>query len=422
MIQHNKKRIEKDLFTHLPGDEKITLHACQDDNEEPLYIASLVKAHHNQGVAYSDMAVLYRSNYSSRAFERRLKEASIPYVIYGGIRFYERQEIKDALSYLKLCSYPDPDDPQQFSLDLAVLRVINQPRRGIGAKSIEQLTQEGRDRHINLLDVMRDPQTLSSATEKKCRKFVELIDNIRAKREAYSLEDYLDYILNETGYIQMLESDHEDQRLENLKELQQDIAQTLIENPDCTLESYLQDISLFTDKVSEGNTDSLLLMTVHTAKGLEFDTVYLVNFNDGVFPSARSVSEGGQSALEEERRLCYVAMTRAKKHLVISYNYGFSYLLDGPKVPSRFIKEIPKEFIRDDTKPAYQPAKKAEPVIQSTPTNRPSAKLRKGDLVIHKVYGEGVVLKVEGRVGTIAFNRKVGIKKLNVLHPSLKKA
>ena len=115
-------------------------------------------------------------------------------------------------------------------------------------------------------------------------------------------------------------------------------------------------------------------------------------------------------------------MTRAKKHLVISYNYGFSYLLDGPKVPSRFIKEIPKEFIRDDTKPAYQPAKKAEPVIQSTPTNRPSAKLRKGDLVIHKVYGEGVVLKVEGRVGTIAFNRKVGIKKLNVLHPSLKKA
>lgn len=422
VIQHNKKRIEKDLFTHLPGDEKITLHACQDDNEEPLYIASLIKAHHNQGVAYSDMAVLYRSNYSSRAFERRLKEASIPYVIYGGIRFYERQEIKDALSYLKLCSYPDPDDPQQFSLDLAVLRVINQPRRGIGAKSIEQLTQEGRDRHINLLDVMRDPQTLSSATEKKCRKFVELIDNIRAKREAYSLEDYLDYILNETGYIQMLESDHEDQRLENLKELQQDIAQTLIENPDCTLESYLQDISLFTDKVSEGNTDSLLLMTVHAAKGLEFDTVYLVNFNDGVFPSARSVSEGGQSALEEERRLCYVAMTRAKKHLVISYNYGFSYLLDGPKVPSRFIKEIPKEFIRDDTKPAYQPAKKAEPVIQSTPTNRPSAKLRKGDLVIHKVYGEGVVLKVEGRVGTIAFNRKVGIKKLNVLHPSLKKA
>ena len=420
VIHNNKKRIKKDLYTNLEGDEKIRLHCSEDDSEEPLFVASLVKARHDAGTSYSDMAVLYRSNYTSRAFERRLREASIPYVIYGGIRFYERQEIKDALSYLKLCTYPDESDPQQFSLDLAVLRVINQPRRGIGARSLEQLQAEGQARHINLLDVIRNPMGLSPATEKKCKSFLALIDKIRSKREDYSLEDYLNYILEESGYYHMLEEEHEDARIENLKELQQDIAQSLQENPNMTLETYLQDISLFTDKAQESSMDSLKLMTVHAAKGLEFDTVYLVNFNDGVFPSNRALEESGDAGLEEERRLCYVAMTRAKQHLIITYNRGYSYLLGSAKLPSRFIKEIPDEYLDDDQKPTIQPAVK-KPILKKSASVGHSTKMRKGDLVEHSNYGQGVILKIDGRVATIAFEHKIGIKKLNILHPSLKK-
>ena len=418
LIQNNKKRIKKDLFTRMIGDEKIILHCSEDDNEEPLYIASLAKARHRQGTSYSDMAVLYRSNYSSRAFERRLREASIPYIIYGGIRFYERQEIKDALSYLKLCTYPDASDPEQFSLDLALLRVINQPRRGFGAKSLEQLQAEGQARQLNLYEVLKDPQSLSSSIKKKGKAFIDLMESIRSKREEFSLEDYLEYILKTTGYYQMLEQEHEDERIENLKELEQDIAQSLEANPEMTLESYLQEISLFTDRDQEKSSDALMLMTVHAAKGLEFDSVFLVNFNDGVFPSSRSIEEGGNSALEEERRLAYVAMTRAKRHLVISYNRGYSYQLGGAKTPSRFINEIPEEYIEQAK---VIQAQEKPPILKRNIPQGHTTKIRKGDLVEHTQYGQGVILKVEGRVATIAFEHKIGIKKLNILHPSLKK-
>ena len=418
LIQNNKKRIKKDLFTQRAGEEKIVIHCSEDDSEEPLYIASLAKAKHHQGKPYSSMAVLYRSNYSSRAFERRLREASIPYIIYGGIRFYERQEIKDALSYLKLCTYPDASDPEQFSLDLALLRVINSPRRGFGAKSLEQLQAEGQDRHLNLYEVLRNPESLNTSCRKKGKEFFELMESIRAKREDYSLEDYLDYILDQTGYYHMLEQEHEEERIENLKELRQDIAQSLEENPEMTLEDYLQEISLFTDKAQDQNTDALMLMTVHAAKGLEFDSVFLVNFNDGVFPSNRAIEEGGESSLEEERRLAYVAMTRAKEHLVISYNRGYSYQLGSAKLPSRFIREIPEKYIEQEKKVQVQ--EKQAVLKKSIPTGH-SIKMRKGDLVLHKQYGEGVILKVDGRVATIAFDHRFGIKKLNILHPSLKK-
>ena len=182
---------------------------------------------------------------------------------------------------------------------------------------------------------------------------------------------------------------------------------------------YLQDISLFTDRNEVANSDHILLMTVHAAKGLEFDTVFLVNFNDGIFPSLRSMDEGGNAALEEERRLCYVAMTRAKKALYITYNRGYSYMLEGNKLPSRFLKEIPDTFIESDAiQTRNQPQK---PILSSRPKAGHHSKYRKGDLVEHTVYGQGVIIKIEGRVATIAFDHKIGVKKLNILHPSLKK-
>lgn len=318
VIKYNKERIDKDLYTKLPGDEKITMFEGKEDSEEPIFVARQINEKHKKGLEYKDMAILYRSNYSSRAFERIFKSVGIPYVIYGGVRFYERQEIKDALCYLRLCTNRNEEDPDQMALDLAVLRVINVPRRGIGARTIENLQKQAAERHMNLYDVMKDPIGLSTAVTKKCEMFVDLIEDLRENREHYALEDFLDYVLDTTGYISMLKEDRESgqDRIDNLKELKEDIAQSMIEDPEMTLESYLQDIALFTDKTQETSENTVSLMTVHAAKGLEFDTVFLVNFNDGVFPSSRACDEGGMKALEEERRLLYVAMTRAKKHYI----------------------------------------------------------------------------------------------------------
>lgn len=416
VIRHNKDRIEKELFTELPGDRKIDLQECADDNEEPLTIARKIHDAHATGLPYHDIAILYRSNFSSRAFERILRKTGIPYRIYGGLRFYDRQEIKDALCYLRLCAHKDEADPDQFSLDLAVLRVINQPRRAIGAKTIEKLQDQAAKRHINLYEVMKDPQGLGNAVVNKCRGFVELIEELRAHRADYSLEDYLDYIMDESGYYRMLKENNEEDRIDNIKELQQDIAQNLREDPDMTLETYLQDIALFTDREDDQAGECVNLMTVHAAKGLEFHSVYLVNFNEGIFPSARSVQEGGNAALEEERRLCYVAMTRAKESLCISWNGGYSYMLEQNKTPSRFLLEIPKKWTN-----APQEKPKPQPQMTLRAAGHRRVPFHKGDLVEHTVYGQGVVIRLEGGVATVAFDHTVGIKKLNAFHPSLKK-
>ena len=429
VIKNNKERIDKDLYTHLKGDEKITMFEGKEDNDEPVFIARQINEKHKKGMEYKDMAILYRSNYSSRAFERIFRTVGIPYVIYGGIRFYERQEIKDALSYLKLCTYRSADDPDQMSLDLAVLRVINVPRRGIGARTIENLQQQALERHMNLYDVMKNPIGLSTSVTKKCEMFVDLIEDLRENREHYSLEDFLDYVLDTTGYISMLKDDKESgmDRMDNLKELKEDIAQSLIEDPEMTLESYLEDIALFTDKTQETSENSVSLMTVHAAKGLEFDTVFLVNFNEGIFPSSRACNEGGMKALEEERRLLYVAMTRAKKSLYITWNTGFSYMQDAFKTVSRFKMEIPEEFIKPEEKEEPKPQKTF--VTQAltgkktlASNSRKKIHLRKGDTVEHTIYGQGVVLEIRANVATIAFGHTIGVKKINASHPSLKKA
>lgn len=414
LIRNNENRIKKELYSTIDGNQKIVMHQSVDDNEEPLYISRQIVELKRKGVEFKDIAILYRSNYSSRAFERILRKVGIPYTIYGGIRFYERQEIKDMLSYLKLCTLPDENDPKQMSLNLAVLRVINCPRRGIGAKTIETLTQQATDK--NIYEVMKNPQDVSKAVSQKCKQFVDLIEEIRSHRNDYSLEDYFQYVLETSGYLQMLSDENEEDRIENLKELKQDIAQSVQENPNLTLEEYLQDVALFTDKSQEEKMNSVSLMTVHAAKGLEFENVFIVNFNEGVFPSSRAIDEGGNKSLEEERRLCYVAMTRAKKYLCISWNRGYSYLLESYKTPSRFVKEIPSQYIEQE-----QAEQKPITVQANKPMPKQKTRYRKGNLVEHAVYGQGVIIKLDGNIATIAFKQTFGTKKLNALHPSLKK-
>ena len=215
---------------------------------------------------------------------------------------------------------------------------------------------------------------------------------------------------------------HEEERLDNLKELKSDIAQSMKEDPSMTLESYLQEVSLFTSKAGDEALDCVSLMTVHASKGLEFDTVFIVNFNEGIFPSSRSLNEGGNKALEEERRLCYVAMTRAKSHLTISWNTGFSYMLDTFKTKSRFLMEIPTEECYMEGQEQQQ--KKEEKQIQSIgiPARKKKVGFKVKDRVEHQVFGPGIVLKIERDVATIAFKHPYGIKQLNATHPSLKKS
>ena len=267
LIAHNHGRIEKDLFSSIESDRKIETFQAQDESQEPLQVARDITRARKEGLEYRDIAVLYRSNYLSRGIERVLGKLRIPYRIYGGIRFYERQEIKDMLSYLKLITEPDPEDPAQKSLDLAVMRVINVPRRGIGARTVEKLQKEAADRGLNLLEVLRDPQTVSGAAAKKFAPFVELVDEMKSLRASVPLDELMMRMAFDSGYMAMLKDTREEDREENIEELQADIRQTLQENPDLTLEEYLQDLSLFTDRDEEAG-NAVSLMTVHAAKGV----------------------------------------------------------------------------------------------------------------------------------------------------------
>lgn len=424
LIAHNHGRIEKDLFSSIESDRKIETFQAQDESQEPLQVARDITRARKEGLEYRDIAVLYRSNYLSRGIERVLGKLRIPYRIYGGIRFYERQEIKDMLSYLKLITEPDPEDPAQKSLDLAVMRVINVPRRGIGARTVEKLQKEASDRGLNLLEVLRDPQTVSGAAAKKFAPFVELVDEMKSLRASVPLDELMMRMAFDSGYMAMLKDTREEDREENIEELQADIRQALQENPDLTLEEYLQDLSLFTDRDEEAG-NAVSLMTVHAAKGLEFEQVHIVGLNEGVFPSLRAMEEAGRDGLEEERRLMYVALTRAKKALYLSWNSGYSFQLDRHKTPSRFIQEIPEDYVKQESTPLDNYPVHKSPQGQSRKSRgrapKPTTRLRKGDHVEHTVYGAGVVTDVQKDIVSVAFGHPNGVRKLNMHHPSLQK-
>ncbi len=424
LIAHNHGRIEKDLFSSIESDRKIETFQAQDESQEPLQVARDITRARKEGLEYRDIAVLYRSNYLSRGIERVLGKLRIPYRIYGGIRFYERQEIKDMLSYLKLITEPDPEDPAQKSLDLAVMRVINVPRRGIGARTVEKLQKEASDRGLNLLEVLRDPQTVSGAAAKKFAPFVELVDEMKSLRASVPLDELMMRMAFDSGYMAMLKDTREEDREENIEELQADIRQALQENPDLTLEEYLQDLSLFTDRDEEAG-NAVSLMTVHAAKGLEFEQVHIVGLNEGVFPSLRAMEEAGRDGLEEERGLMYVAMTRAKKALYLSWNSGYSFQLDRHKTPSRFIQEIPEDYVKQESTPLDNYPVHKSPQGQSRKSRgrapKPTTRLRKGDHVEHTVYGAGVVTDVQKDIVSVAFGHPNGVRKLNMHHPSLQK-
>ena len=413
LIRNNKARVDKELFSKNGDGSKIIHKTCMSETGEANYVVSQIIKLHGDGYNYRDMAVLYRANYLSREVEKVLIENRVNYVIYGGLRFYERMEVKDILSYLRMITRGD---------DLAFVRIINTPRRAIGPKTINAIQQMANEKGISMYEVIK--QGLYPKNRDTFDRFVRMVEKWKEDMKNGDLEVLLQEVLDDSGYRTMLEKDGETERLENIKSLLDDIKQYSQDYPDSTLDEYLQMIALYTDRASEETGDAVNLCTIHSAKGLEFDVVFVIGLSEGIFPSERTMSEG-QKGLEEERRLAYVAYTRAKKLLYLTESNSFSYVIQAAKLPSRFIKEIDPAYIDNvDQKKETFTSKifDEDIVIRDQKKEKPKDQVyRNGDAVIHKIYGEGVVIGSSGGVLQIAFAHPHGVKKILASHPSIRK-
>ena len=424
LIKNNRNRLEKDLFTERNGGEIITHFKGVNEEYEAMWVATKIGEGLKKKKPLTDFAVLYRANYLSRSIEKALVDAHIPYVIYGGIRFYDRAEIKDALSYLRMVIAQD---------DLSFKRIINNPKRKIGQKTIDTIYDRARESGMTMFEVIQKEKLFSRNTQKTLDSFVKMVKSWEEHVDD-PISNLLERILDESGYRFMLETDAETERLENLKELISDVSEFQETYPDSTLEEYLQMVNLYGDRSDFTDGNFVQLMTVHAAKGLEFDTVFVIGMSEGIFPSERTLNEGVKG-LEEERRLAYVAYTRAMHKLYLTESGGYSYQTGRPKSTSRFVKEIADEYIEhlganfEYRRPVDQPldevekriARKArdfEPAMEKLPVN---SRIRKGDLVEHTVYGDGVVLNINDDILEIAFSHPYGVRKIMANHPSVKK-
>lgn len=419
LIAHNNDRLEKDLFTQNKEGNKIIHYVADSDVAQGEYVAEQIEAiiETTEGVNYNDFAVLYRANYLSRQVEQALINQQIPYRIFGGLRFFNRKEIKDILSYLRLIAMGD---------DLAFERVINVPGRGIGEKSLDKIRNQASLYGCSLYDACLfhlDTIGLSIRTTKNIAQFIQMIENL--KKPFSSMIDLYDRLLVDSEYLEMLNNDQEEARIQNLEELKNSMNSFLERNPEGSLQDYLQEVALYTNQDVDDASQYVSLMTVHMSKGLEFPYVFVVGLSESVFPSNRAIEESGDEGVEEERRLAYVAYTRAEKQLYLVESEGFSYVNNGAKASSRFIAEIDEAYICHEGKSQrYQQPNYMNTTIPTN--NKEIAKTnhqewKTGDLLLHEFFGKGVVLKVSNDYLQIAFPIPYGVKTLLADHPSLKK-
>ncbi len=398
IIKNNKKRKEKNLWTKNEDGIKIKYHRAYDEKDEAHYVAGEIKKLINNGTSKTEIAVLYRTNAQSRNMEEDLLEENIPYKVVGSFYFYNRKEIKDLISYLKLI-YNSNDD-------VSLMRVINVPKRQIGPKTIENLALKAASENVSLYGAISDGKELA---------FKLLIEDIKRQSEDLSLTEIVDLILDKTGMRAELEKEktiEAEVRLENLEEFKSITKNFEENNGVVSLEEFLLEISLVSDVEEHKNNDDVVtLMTVHAAKGLEFENVFIIGLEEGLFPHFNSVDSPDD--LEEERRLCYVAVTRAKKSLtLVNAKRRMIYGNMSQNPPSRFIGEIDKKYLDSDE--IEEVAIKKEDMIDENAT------YNLGDKVIHDKYGEGIIVGI-GSVLTIAFSHKYGIIKIMKGHKSIRK-
>ena len=393
LIRHNQNRIKKDLYAHNRSQSyQIVHYHGQSDIDEAKWIVAQIKHGIDKCNARpSDFAILYRASYMSRFIEQELMNAQLPYVIWGGTRFFDRKEIKDALSYLRLVATED---------DLSFLRVINLPSRKLGkvfvAKVKEVAEKEGTTYYQALKQHCQDVPELCKIG---AIDFVTKIEEYKAMADTVSISDLLDHILLNTGYKDMLRDDRDDERLQNLEELMNSIKLYEDSNVEeqISLSTYLQDIALYTNlDRTEKTTDNVRLMTIHQSKGLEFPFVFVVGLSEGIFPSLKSIQQRKLIGLEEERRLMFVAVTRAEKCLFLTESEGYNVNNKTKKFPSRFLTEIKRNlFITDGKMDQYLWDGTLRIVASEfNEVEEPDDSLKPGDKVWHKYFGNGVIVEV----------------------------
>jgi len=435
VIANNDGRKSKHLWTDAGAGEKITWYKAADESDESAYVSKKILENVKQGAKYGDHAILYRMNAQSNMLERALVRSGVPYRIYGGTRFYDRKEIRDIIAYMSIVE--NPNDRVRFE------RIVNEPKRGIGDATLSLLQDITQDLHLSPLEVMRnaDQYPVLSKKMNALKKFAVMWDELIEAERELPLEKFLDVVLEKTGYRAALEQMGEEGtfRLENVEELKSSILTYQNEAEEPSLGGFLEEISLYTDVDKyEPEQDVVMLMTVHSAKGLEFQNVFLVGMEQGVFPGNRSLDS--REDLEEERRLAYVALTRAKKKLTLTT--AASRMLFGMtmrNLPSQFLTEIDRQLIEQETSQRQSrrgiSADKPESV-QSISLQRQmaSAKPQKykaepkefhvGERVRHAVFGDGTVLAITKMANDamleVGFDQ-VGTKRLMASHPKIKK-
>ncbi len=401
VIKNNINKKDKNLWTDNGTGEKIKYVRTNDEKDEASYVTREIRNLVNNGVSLDDIAVLYRTNAQSRTIEEGFLNSNIPYRIVGAFAFYSRKEIKDLLAYLKLI-YNTKDD-------VSLMRIINYPKRKIGAKTIENLSMDAVLNGTSMFDVISSGKEL---------EFKKLILEMKEKSEVLSLTETIDMVLDKSGIKSELESEHTleaDIRLENLNEFKS-ITKTFEEESGiASLEDFLNEVSLVSDVNDQKNDDlpKVTLMTIHAVKGLEYKYVFVIGMEENIFPHVNSCEEDG--GIEEERRLCYVAITRAKEKLyLVNALRRMLYGKTSVNMPSRFINEIDKDLIDAPEK------KMINMKFNKKEAFNDDNGLKIGDNVIHDIYGPGVVVNVDKSIATIAFKGQ-GIKKLMKNHKSIKK-
>ncbi|BFN37939.1 ATP-dependent helicase [Fidelibacter multiformis] len=422
VVKKNRNRKDKTLWTESDKGEKIILHQAETDHDEAEYIANTIRENHFRGFRYRDHAILYRTNAQSRQLEEALLNRQIRYIIVGGTRFYDRKEIKDIMAYLRVLVNP--------SDAVSLKRIINNPTRGIGKTSLERLEDFAEETHRTLWEALQYPEEagLGSAARHRVKSFLSMMVHLRSRLETLTLTDAVKEVLRVSGYQSQYETDDKnnenEDRLENLEEFVNSAGEFEQNNEGATLEDFLQELSLLTDVDQwEDAADAVVLMTLHSAKGLEFPIVFISGLEDGLFPLERAKEK--EEELEEERRLFYVGITRAMKHCVLTcVRRRLRYGQWMPSIASPFTQEIPpdclektgfekqksrdrflfglgerdieRSFVGGSSPPKRKsgstPSRKKTANDSSTLPLASSRRIRVGDTVNHKVYGRGKVL------------------------------
>ncbi len=438
LIDHNQHRVKKDLFTEILDGKDVSYQRYFNREEEAHAVVNSIKKMIQQGQQPRHMAILYRANYLTLPFEKALTREQISFRIFGGMRFYQRQEIKDAIAYFKLTINAKDD--------LSFERIINVPRRGIGDVTFQQLKNIANLRKLSLYEAAEGIDMFADVSAKLKTQLKPMIATIekykvRLMTDGLDLRFEVEQYLQELGYMKSLQESDEEDRIENIYTLLDDLEEYLDRNQDATFLQYLENISLMSsqDEILEDNFVSL--MTVHTAKGLEFDHVFVIGLNEGVFPSIRTLDDDAYLGLEEERRLCYVAFTRAKQTLSLSCASDFSFVIGGNLIPSRFFKEAGLVFKNPYQSSNHATGNQPTPSFTSisspsrlgvvrpssgdspsSSSSRTSIQWQIGDMCHHDSFGKGSVTGIiSNDIIEITFENPAQVKKLIAQHPKLNK-